>query len=616
MEPNTQYDSQRNLMLAVGLMLVLWVVYMQFFAPQPAAVADVQDAGTSQQVAQPQPVPAAPGVADGGAQLAQGAGTAEAEPPPPVVTLKEGTDLLALSLSSEGAGLSGATLLGPKMREQKQLTIADGYKRLFGGDVGDAPQIDMAQPSPERPLPLALSINGARPFSAAARYKVEEDKAARTVKFTARQGNTEVIKVLQIPEKGFEMAMAVTIRNLGSEALGGDLVMHYTRAVVPGSEEEASLMGGVGNQSFAACYVEEELHKRVPDGEKEIPEHAGKVSFFGIDQQYFLAAVFPLEGAAEGRCRLLAEPHYRSTETAFALNVPAGGETTLRYGVYIGPKDADLLTAVPARMKDLGLVQAAETSGTWASGFQGSRFPHLERSIDLGIWAAIAKLLIWVMRFFHNLFGNWGVAIILLTVSVKLILVPLTHKSMVSAEQMKKLQPRMAEIRQKFAEDKNRQNVEMMKLYQEAKVNPLGGCLPLLIQMPVWIALFTALRNSYEIYREPFISPVWMDLTYKDPTYLLPVALGVTMIITQKLQPQMMDATQAKIMTWVMPIFFTGIMLNYPAGLSLYIFTNNVLSIVQQYALRKYLEKKGIAAPPSAPAGKGGKGGGLKRATT
>ncbi len=608
MEPNTQYDSQRNLMLAVGIMLVLWVVYMQFFAPTPPPVAEVQDAGVSQQVAQQ---PAAPSTADAGEAMAQ---APEGEPPPPVSSLKLGTDLLAMELSSEGAGLTSATLLGQKMREQNQLTIGEGYKRLFGGEVEDAPQIDMGRPHPDRPLPLGLSIQGARPFAANARYKVEEDAAARTVKFTARQGNTEVIKVLQLPEKGFEAAMAITVRNLGGEALGGDLVMHYTRAVEPGTEEKASFFGGVGNESFAACYVDDELHKRVPDDEEEIPEHAGKLSFFGIDQQYFLAAIFPLEGATSARCRLLAAPDYRSTEAAFPLNVPAGGETTLRYGVYIGPKDQDLLTAVPARMKDLGLVQAAETSGTWASGFQGSRYPHLERSVDLGIWAAIAKLLIWVMRFFHNLFGNWGVAIILLTVTVKLILLPLTHKSMVSAEQMKKLQPRMEEIRKKFAEDKNRQNVEMMKLYQEAKVNPLGGCLPMLVQMPVWIALFTALRNSYEIYREPFISPVWTDLTYKDPTYLLPLALGVTMIITQKLQPQMMDATQAKIMTWVMPIFFTGIMLGYPAGLSLYIFTNNVLSIVQQYALRKYLEKKGLAAPPPPPKS-GGKGGGLKPAS-
>ena len=137
----------------------------------------------------------------------------------------------------------------------------------------------------------------------------------------------------------------------------------------------------------------------------------------------------------------------------------------------------------------------------------------------------------------------------------------------------------------------------MMKLYQEAKVNPLGGCLPMLFQMPVWIALFTTLRTSYELYREPFFGALYSDLTAKDPIYLLPLLLGVSMVVTQKLQPQMMDSTQAAMMTWFMPIMFTALMLQYPSGLTLYIFTNNILSIVQQWLLKKYLEKKGVAQP-------------------
>lgn len=612
MEPNAQYNQQRNLMLAVGIMLVLWLVYMQFFAPPPPVqVADAQDGGVAgpAQAGVPSPTPSG---ADGGTLVAT---PTEAAPEAPRRTVDQGTEVLALTFDSKGAGLTQAKLLGDKMREQQRVGIGEAYGRMFGRRLDDAPQMDMGRPHPNRPLPLSVGIQGARPFDAQGNAWIEEDAEKRTLKFTQRQGNTEIIKLLQFPKEGFEAAMDVTVRNLGQEALGGELVVHYVRAVEPGTEEKASIFGGVGNESFAACFVEDELHKRVPDGEDEVPEESGKISWFGVDQQYFLAAVFPLEGATTGRCRLLAEPDYRATEALFPLNVPAGGEAHFKYGIYVGPKDQDLLTSVPERMGTLGLVQASETPGSWSSGFQGSQYPYLERSVDLGIWAAIAKVLIWIMRFFHNLIPNWGVAIILLTVTVKLIVLPLTHKSMVSAEQMKKLQPKMEEIRKKFAEDKARQQQEMMKLYQTEKINPLGGCLPLLIQMPVWIALFTALRASYEIYREPFISPVWMDLTYKDPTYLLPFALGVTMIITQKLQPQMMDPVQARIMTWVMPVFFTLIMLNYPSGLSLYIFTNNILSIIQQYALRKYLQKKGIAAPPPPPAGKG-KDKNLKRATS
>jgi YidC/Oxa1 family membrane protein insertase len=219
--------------------------------------------------------------------------------------------------------------------------------------------------------------------------------------------------------------------------------------------------------------------------------------------------------------------------------------------------------------------------------------PHLDSAVEFGLWVAICKVLLTIMKFFYGWFHNWGVAIILLTVLVKLVLLPLTHRQMVSAEQMRKLQPKLEVIKKKYPDDRERQNTETMKLYQEAKVNPLGGCLPILIQMPVWFALFTTLRNSFEIYREPFISPLWADLTYKDPSYILPLALGVTMILTQRLQPQMtMDPVQAKLFTYVMPAFFTMLMLSYPAGLSLYIFTNNILSIAQTYGLKRYIRRK------------------------
>jgi YidC/Oxa1 family membrane protein insertase len=282
-------------------------------------------------------------------------------------------------------------------------------------------------------------------------------------------------------------------------------------------------------------------------------------------------------GAKEGRCVLTATASARITDTFFPLSLAPGETTLFSFGGFFGPKDFDLLAA---------------TTGAAVASQGATVSPGLEKSVDFGWWAVICKLLLTVMKWFHGLFGNWGVSIILLTVVVKIILLPLTHKAMVAAEAMKKLQPRMEEMKKKFANDKEKQNLEMMKLYQEAKVNPLGGCLPLLLQLPVWAALFTTLRTSYELYGEPFFGPVWQDLTYKDPTYILPLALGVTMVITQRFQPQMMDATQAKIMTWFMPIFFTAIMMNYPAGLALYIFTNNLLSIGQQAALKRWLARK------------------------
>jgi YidC/Oxa1 family membrane protein insertase len=338
-----------------------------------------------------------------------------------------------------------------------------------------------------------------------------------------------------------------------------------------------------------------------PDGDAPDAEDSrGQIHYFGIDQQYFVSSLYPLEGPRAGSCTFTATPTARQITASFPLSVAAGETVTLRFGGYLGPKDPDVLALVPG-------PAVRQAAGLGDAAFH----PKLEGSVDFGIWAVICNVLLAVMKFFYGLTGNWGVAIILLTVVVKMVLLPLTYRSMVSMEEVKKLQPRMEEIRKKHADNREQQNLEIMKLYQEAKVNPLGGCLPLLIQMPVWIALFTALRNSFDIYGEPFIGPIWRDLTYKDPTYLLPLALGVSMVITQKMQPQMMDAAQAKMMTWFLPIIFTATLLQYPAGLSLYIFTNNILSIAQQYGLRKWLDRNkpqtGGGGTPAVVATAGGR---------
>jgi len=159
---------------------------------------------------------------------------------------------------------------------------------------------------------------------------------------------------------------------------------------------------------------------------------------------------------------------------------------------------------------------------------------------------------------------------------------------MSSMEAMRRLQPQMDALQKKYENDKEKLNLEKMKLFQQNNVNPFGGCLPLIVQMPVWFALYRTLQTSFELYREPLFGFWISDLTTKDPYYILPAVMGVTMFITQKLQPQMGDPTQAKMMLYFMPAFFTFTMLGLPAGLTLYIFVNNLLSIAQQ----KYLQHK------------------------
>ena len=568
-------DQTKRMMLAVALSFGL-ITAWTFLFPQAKPEAPV---ATTEKTEAPKPVEEAV------------VPTMEAPSPvaaperarPPLTTVKVQRDEVHYELSTQGASMTHAELQGVKMKEAQELSFKQGLDKLLGKPVPTPSQMDMAVVAAGQPQPFSLSIIGDAPFSDTAVYAVEEKPFQ--LSFTAQEGAWEVVKTLTWKNEGFEFGYDIELRNKSDAPLKGELVLHSVLGVDPSKEQAPSMLGGLGNQARATCFVDDSLKHLVPQNEVQKETFTGPMRFFGIDQTYFLAAIYPLDQARVGRCDLLAGPTARRADAAFPIEVGAGQSLKLPFGVFIGPKDAELLSRV-----------SAVTGGAAKEG--AAYRPQLEKSIDFGMFEIICRLLLAIMKVFYGWTGNWGVAVILLTVGVKLVLVPLTHKSMVAAENMKKLQPQMEDIRKKFVNDKERQNLEMMKLYQEAKVNPLGGCLPLLLQMPVWIALFTTLRTSYELYREPFYGALYSDLTAKDPIYLLPLLLGVSMVVTQKLQPQMMDATQAALMTWFMPIMFTALMLQYPSGLTLYIFTNNILSIAQQFLLKKYLEKKGVASPP------------------
>ena len=201
--------------------------------------------------------------------------------------------------------------------------------------------------------------------------------------------------------------------------------------------------------------------------------------------------------------------------------------------------------------------------------------------------------MLWLLEFFQKYVNNWGVAIILLTVLIKALFWPLTAKSYASMEKMKKLQPHMVAIREKYKDDKELMNKEVMALYKTYGVNPASGCVPILIQMPVFFGLYQALLTSIELRHAPFISYVpgtdilWLaDLSAKDPFYITPVIMGLTMFIQQKMSPPATDPTQQKIMMFL-PLIFTAMFLSFPSGLVLYWLVNNVLSIAQQRMMAK-----------------------------
>jgi YidC/Oxa1 family membrane protein insertase len=200
--------------------------------------------------------------------------------------------------------------------------------------------------------------------------------------------------------------------------------------------------------------------------------------------------------------------------------------------------------------------------------------------VNFGFFASIGKIRLVVLKWFHGYVGNWGFSIILLTILVRFLVLPFNITSYKSMKKMQKIQPMLQSIRERYKSDPTAMNRETMALMKEQKVNPLGGCLPMLLQMPVFFALYQVLGQSIELYQAPFI--LWIhDLSIKDPFFVLPVLMGITMFIQQKITPTTMDPAQAKILQW-MPIIFSVFTLSLPAGLTPYIFVSTLFGVLQQ----------------------------------
>ena len=276
-------------------------------------------------------------------------------------------------------------------------------------------------------------------------------------------------------------------------------------------------------------------------------------------QHYFAAAWVP--GAQDTNhyySKSLANGRYVLGVVGPPKLVSPGSTGAFSLAMYVGPK-------IQERMQDVA--------------------PHLERTVDYGWLWLIAEPLFWLLSWIHGFVGNWGWAIIILTVLIKLAFFQLSATSYKSMARMRKLQPRITTLRERYAADKQRMNQAMMELYREEKINPLGGCLPILVQIPVFIALYWVLLESVELRQASFIG--WLDdLSLHDPYFVLPVLMGVTMLIQQKLNPTPPDPMQAKIMM-ALPFVFTFFFLFFPSGLVLYWFVNNVLSILQQWVITK-----------------------------
>lgn len=293
-----------------------------------------------------------------------------------------------------------------------------------------------------------------------------------------------------------------------------------------------------------------------------------KAGWVAVLQHYFVSAWIPNQDAEN-------QLYSRTNDGLGAIGyrgpivtIPAGETETLKSSLWTGPKLQN------------EMAQVAN---------------HLDLTVDYG-WAwFIAKPLFWLLTFIHSIVKNWGLAIIGVTLVVKAILYPLTKAQYTSMAKMRMLQPKMQEMRERFGDDRQKMSQEMMKLYKEEKVNPLGGCLPILLQMPIFIALYWTFMEAVELRQAPFFG--WIqDLSAQDPYYILPVLMGASMFLLQKLSPTpTVDPVQQKVMNF-MPLVFMCFFLWFPSGLVLYWLVSNVITIIQQQLIYRGLEKKGLHA--------------------
>ncbi|MGE0528911.1 MAG: membrane protein insertase YidC, partial [Bdellovibrionales bacterium] len=369
----------------------------------------------------------------------------------------------------------------------------------------------------------------------------------------ARIGALEVTKTLEFQPDLYSVRAKLSVSGRDQRFVG------LSTALV--DRVEGNGKGGFFSPSYEQqeFFVEEaDAEDRVTLGQEEIRKSWSKVQLASLGSQYFTQAVVdhsPIMPEAKG----VLNPKEKSAE--ILLQYPALNQSEnfqLDFTAFLGPKSYYLLKQVNE---------------------------ELPKVVDFGFFNWIGRHILSMLQWFHSLVGNWGVAIILLTILVRFLVLPFNLYSYKSMRAMQMIQPQIQALRERHKDDQQKQQQEMLQLMRENRVNPVGGCLPVLLQFPIFIALYQVLGHSIELYQAPFM--LWInDLSLKDPYYILPVLMGLTMFIQQKITPHTMDPAQAKVML-MMPLIFTFFMVSLPSGLTLYMLVGAIFSVLQQLYFMK-----------------------------
>ncbi|MBD0305324.1 MAG: membrane protein insertase YidC [Nitrospiraceae bacterium] len=504
-------------------------------------------------------------------------------PTTPATAAPESTENMRSRAKSAAAGIS--------QQEQTHVVETDLYRAIFTtrGAVMTSWELKGYKTSGQDPRPIQLMYGGGKfkkPLSIQMTdstvtaqineglYQVQRNfstldaahpEGRMTLAYEAPQNGIRIIKVLTFHHDSYIVDVAVRTEGLGGSY---DVILGTNFGIVEWGEGFIGLIG-------PASIVDGKLEKTTPETEVE---RKGSVGWVALQDKYFLSVLIPKEAAAT-----VVKKEADKLVSAAVRFPQSAASSYASMQLYAGPKEFDTLKALNVGLEDT-IDFGWFIYGSW------------------GIVKAVAKPLFSVLRFIYDYTHNYGIAIILLTVSIKLLFVPLQYKSYKSMKDMQSIQPKVAALQTKYKDDRERLNKELIRLYRDHKVNPVGGCLPMLLQMPVFVALFNILYMTIDLRQAPFI--LWItDLSVQDPYYVLPIIMGASMVLQQKIMPTTMDPTQAKIML-LLPAFMTVLFLTFPAGLVLYWLTNNMITITQQFVTDRYIFKKPTftSSPESPPA--------------
>lgn len=556
--------DMRRAFLAISISFIILLGYQYFFVP-PAQQQQGQQA-TEQST--PQSGQALPETQQQASQISQPVEQTTAITPPapdvvpdpgqaarPAKEITVDTNLFVATVSEQGGAITSFVLKNYRQENNE-----------------DAPGVELIKTTPEQGLPLTFSWGSAFPQDTLYTLTQEDvvfspDTGTATVELRAQTASgLEVIRRYTFSQNDYLIDHSATVVNRSGQVLQGMAGLQQ-RNLPFVKLTKASNWLFRGPAYHDANGLHEIKLKEFEDGKQSI---TGSIDWVAYEGTYFMCSIIPTTDPVS-TLTLDAAGELVSIDVQSALDTLAPNtEKTYSHQLFYGPKKLSLLKGIS---------------------------DNLAKVVNFGWFDIIAKPMLYLLNWFYAVFGNYGVAIIMVTVILKALFWPITQKGLKSMKNMQKLQPKMVKIKEKYKGDPTKMNQEMMNLYKTYKVNPLGGCLPMVLQIPVFFSLYKVLLQSIELRHAPFM--LWItDLSAPDRLYLgfdlpylggLPVLtllMGASMFLQQKMTPTTADPTQAKIMMFL-PLIFTVMFVNFASGLVLYWFVNNLLSILQQYLINR-----------------------------